>query len=64
MGLLTVELQDPTGYGRILRDSNNNIEAIVEQKDATSRPVANHRGQYWCDGAWQSTTAGLVTTNW
>ena len=36
MGLLTVELQDPTGYGRILRDSNNNIEAIVEQKDATS----------------------------
>ena len=34
MGLLTVELQDPTGYGRILRDNKNTIEAIVEQKDA------------------------------
>ena len=32
MGLLTVELQDPTGYGRILRDNKNSIEAIVEQK--------------------------------
>ena len=34
MGLLTVELPDPTGYGRILRDNKNTIEAIVEQKDA------------------------------
>ena len=34
MALLTVELQDPTGYGRILRDNKNTIEAIVEQKDA------------------------------
>jgi len=35
MGLLTIELQDPTGYGRILRDADNNIGAIVEQKDAS-----------------------------
>ena len=35
MALLTVELDDPTGYGRIVRDDNENIEAIVEQKDAT-----------------------------
>ncbi|MCS5587954.1 MAG: bifunctional UDP-N-acetylglucosamine diphosphorylase/glucosamine-1-phosphate N-acetyltransferase GlmU [Porticoccaceae bacterium] len=35
MGLLTIELQDPTGYGRILRDADNNIEAIIEQKDAS-----------------------------
>lgn len=35
MGLLTVELKDPTGYGRVLRDNKNSIEAIVEQKDAT-----------------------------
>ena len=35
MGLLTVELTDPTGYGRILRDAANSIEAIVEQKDAS-----------------------------
>jgi len=35
MGLLTVELADPSGYGRIVRDANNQIEAIVEQKDAS-----------------------------
>ena len=35
MGLLTVTLDDPTGYGRIIRDANNNISAIVEQKDAS-----------------------------
>ena len=34
LSLLTVELDDPTGYGRIVRDDNNNVMAIVEQKDA------------------------------
>ncbi|MFP6834316.1 MAG: NTP transferase domain-containing protein, partial [Porticoccaceae bacterium] len=35
MGLLTVTLDNPTGYGRIIRDADNNISAIVEQKDAS-----------------------------
>ncbi|MBE8715693.1 bifunctional UDP-N-acetylglucosamine diphosphorylase/glucosamine-1-phosphate N-acetyltransferase GlmU [Cellvibrio polysaccharolyticus] len=35
MGLLTVNLPDPTGYGRILRDKNNRVTAIVEHKDAS-----------------------------
>ena len=35
MALLTVTLDDPTGYGRIIRDTDNNISAIVEQKDAS-----------------------------
>ena len=34
IALLTVELDDPTGMGRIIRDSDN-ITAIVEHKDAT-----------------------------
>ncbi len=34
MALLTVELQDPTGYGRILRNEGGDITGIVEQKDA------------------------------
>ena len=34
MGLLTVLLDDPTGYGRIVR-SDGAVTAIVEQKDAT-----------------------------
>ena len=35
LALLTVELADPTGYGRIVRDAADNIQAIVEHKDAT-----------------------------
>lgn len=35
LGLLTVSLDDPTGYGRIVRDEQNNVSAIVEHKDAT-----------------------------
>ena len=34
LGLLTVELDDPTGYGRIVRDADGKVVAIVEQKDA------------------------------
>jgi bifunctional UDP-N-acetylglucosamine pyrophosphorylase/glucosamine-1-phosphate N-acetyltransferase len=33
--LLTERLEDPTGYGRIVRDTAGRIVAIVEQKDAT-----------------------------
>jgi bifunctional UDP-N-acetylglucosamine pyrophosphorylase/glucosamine-1-phosphate N-acetyltransferase len=35
MGLLTVDLPNPTGYGRIVRDEKNAVVAIVEHKDAT-----------------------------
>jgi bifunctional UDP-N-acetylglucosamine pyrophosphorylase/glucosamine-1-phosphate N-acetyltransferase len=33
--LLTVHLDHPTGYGRIVRDGAGNIISIVEEKDAT-----------------------------
>lgn len=33
--LLTTHIEDPHGYGRIIRDENSNIVAIVEEKDAT-----------------------------
>ncbi len=36
LALLTVELADPTGYGRIIRDASGAVQAIVEQKDATA----------------------------
>ena len=36
LALLTVELADPTGYGRILRDASGRVRAIVEQKDASA----------------------------
>ncbi|WP_418318396.1 bifunctional UDP-N-acetylglucosamine diphosphorylase/glucosamine-1-phosphate N-acetyltransferase GlmU [Piscinibacter sakaiensis] len=35
LALLTVELDDATGYGRILRDRDGRITGIVEHKDAS-----------------------------
>ncbi|MGC9236848.1 MAG: bifunctional UDP-N-acetylglucosamine diphosphorylase/glucosamine-1-phosphate N-acetyltransferase GlmU [Thiomonas sp.] len=35
LALLTVELPDPTGYGRILRGAGGAVQGIVEHKDAT-----------------------------
>ncbi|MCA8336633.1 bifunctional UDP-N-acetylglucosamine diphosphorylase/glucosamine-1-phosphate N-acetyltransferase GlmU [Burkholderia multivorans] len=34
-GILTVTLDDPTGYGRIVRDASGFVTRIVEQKDAS-----------------------------
>lgn len=34
--ILTAVTDDPTGYGRILRDEHGQVSQIVEQKDATS----------------------------
>jgi bifunctional UDP-N-acetylglucosamine pyrophosphorylase/glucosamine-1-phosphate N-acetyltransferase len=36
LALLTVNLDDATGYGRIVRDSSGQVTKIVEQKDATA----------------------------
>jgi len=35
LGLLTMYLTNPTGYGRIIRDNDELIQGIVEQKDAS-----------------------------
>ncbi|KRG41365.1 bifunctional N-acetylglucosamine-1-phosphate uridyltransferase/glucosamine-1-phosphate acetyltransferase [Stenotrophomonas pictorum JCM 9942] len=34
LAVLVAELEDPTGYGRIVRDAEGKVAAIVEQKDA------------------------------
>ncbi len=34
--VLTTMMDDPTGYGRILRDEEGRVRAIVEEKDATA----------------------------
>jgi bifunctional UDP-N-acetylglucosamine pyrophosphorylase/glucosamine-1-phosphate N-acetyltransferase len=38
-GLLTVELEDPTGYGRIVRGKRGRVQSIVEQKDASKKEL-------------------------
>ena len=35
IGLLTVALEDPAGYGRIVRDANGAVTEIIEHKDAS-----------------------------
>ncbi|NCF10571.1 MAG: UDP-N-acetylglucosamine diphosphorylase/glucosamine-1-phosphate N-acetyltransferase [Gammaproteobacteria bacterium] len=35
LALLTVQLDDPTGYGRIVRDGDGHVLRIVEEKDAS-----------------------------
>jgi len=37
--LLTMELDDPTGYGRIVRGKRDRVQQIVEQKDASKKEL-------------------------
>jgi bifunctional UDP-N-acetylglucosamine pyrophosphorylase / glucosamine-1-phosphate N-acetyltransferase len=38
--LLTAEMDDPTGYGRVVRDDKDRVTAIVEQADASFSELA------------------------
>jgi bifunctional UDP-N-acetylglucosamine pyrophosphorylase/glucosamine-1-phosphate N-acetyltransferase len=44
LGLLTVTLDDPAGYGRIVRDEHDRVTAIVEHKDASESQKAIREG--------------------
>lgn len=50
--MITAELADPTGYGRIVRSPDGSVESIVEQKAGTSSQLAIREvntGQYCFD---------------
>jgi bifunctional UDP-N-acetylglucosamine pyrophosphorylase / glucosamine-1-phosphate N-acetyltransferase len=40
LALLSVVLDDPTGYGRVLRDKVGNVYRVVEQQDASRKELA------------------------
>jgi bifunctional UDP-N-acetylglucosamine pyrophosphorylase/glucosamine-1-phosphate N-acetyltransferase len=48
--LATTQLDDPTGYGRIVRDAKGNFERIVEHRDCTPAQRAIHEvnPSYYC----------------
>jgi bifunctional UDP-N-acetylglucosamine pyrophosphorylase/glucosamine-1-phosphate N-acetyltransferase len=48
--LLSAELADPTDYGRVLRDSEGRVQAIVEEKSATpeQRAIREVNSSIYC----------------
>lgn len=42
LGLLTVDLINPVGYGRIFRDASGQVLKIIEEKDASASEKAIH----------------------
>lgn len=54
--LLSVMQDDPTGYGRIVRNAEKQVVAIVEQKDASPEQLAIHE----CNTGLMATTGRLL----
>jgi len=55
VSVLTAEVADPSGYGRIVRDGAGRLERIVEHKDASPAELAGkevNAGIYAFDVAW------------
>jgi bifunctional UDP-N-acetylglucosamine pyrophosphorylase/glucosamine-1-phosphate N-acetyltransferase len=50
VSLATAFLDDPTGYGRILRDDQGRFQAIVEEKDASEaqRAIREVNPSFYC----------------
>ena len=64
--ILTTRLDDPSGYGRIVRDSAGQVMRIVEQKDCTPEQAAIteiNAGVYVFDAELLKTGIGQLTTS-
>ncbi|GAB3445953.1 bifunctional UDP-N-acetylglucosamine diphosphorylase/glucosamine-1-phosphate N-acetyltransferase GlmU [Actinophytocola sediminis] len=64
--VLSAAVADPTGYGRIVRDADGAVTAIVEQKDATEQQAAIREinsGVYAFDAAVLADALGRLSTD-
>jgi bifunctional UDP-N-acetylglucosamine pyrophosphorylase / glucosamine-1-phosphate N-acetyltransferase len=64
--ILTAHLDEPTGYGRIVRDASGSVTAVVEQKDATEEQQQIREinsGVYAFDAVTLRAALARLTTN-
>jgi len=64
--VLSAHLDDPTGYGRIVRDDNQSVASIVEHRDASDAELLItevNSGTYVFDAAALRSALPRVTTN-
>ncbi|MCX6461111.1 MAG: bifunctional UDP-N-acetylglucosamine diphosphorylase/glucosamine-1-phosphate N-acetyltransferase GlmU [Actinobacteria bacterium] len=64
--VLSAHLDDPTGYGRIVRDASGDVASIVEHRDATVeqlRITEVNSGTYVFDSSLLISALGRITTD-
>ena len=66
MTVLSAKVDDPTGYGRIIRDAQGRFVKSVEHKDANEEELASHEinsGMYIFDTAELKAALDLIRPN-
>ncbi|MGZ4428330.1 MAG: NTP transferase domain-containing protein, partial [Nocardioidaceae bacterium] len=64
--ILTGEVADPFGYGRVIRDAGGAVTAVVEEKDATPEQAAVREinsGIFAFDGAFLAEALGRISND-
>ncbi len=64
--VISAKVDDPAGYGRIVRDENGNLKAIVEHKDADEETLKIgevNSGAYWFDCGLLLSVLGRIQNN-
>lgn len=64
--VISAKVDDPTGYGRIIRDDSGNFLRIVEQKDGTQEELAVNEvnsGGFWFDCEKLVSVLGEIKSN-
>lgn len=64
--VISAKVDDPTGYGRIVRDTNGDLKAITEQKDADEETLKINEvnsGGYWFDTEKLLSVLDKITSN-